>query len=230
MSTSPNEPSKLGGNTEARRIMKGAAAAVLAAFNASYLIEQSTRSQTIGYALLDSPVALAAWMLDHDTDSYYKISRAFLGGPPSGNLTRDHILDNVTLYRLIGTGVLAARSYWESARAQAAAAGQTPPPVTLPVSFSAFPGEISRQSAAGSRSVTQPSCTTASPTGAGTSPPGKNPSCSRARSGRRSGPCANRRQAAARAVRRWFTWRAKWSKPPIITPPWAPCGRSTLAC
>jgi hypothetical protein len=141
MSTSPNEPSKLGGNTEARRIMKGAAAAALAAFNASYLIEQSTRSQTISYALLDSTVALAAWMLDHDTDSYYKIARAFLGGPPSGNLTRDHILDNVRLYRLTGTGVSAARSYWESARAQSAAAGQTPPPVTLPVAFSAFPGE-----------------------------------------------------------------------------------------
>jgi hypothetical protein len=53
--------------------------------------------QTIGYALLDSPVALAGWMLDHDTDSYYKISRAFTGGQPSGNLTRDHILDNITL-------------------------------------------------------------------------------------------------------------------------------------
>jgi hypothetical protein len=62
--------------------MKGAAAAALGAFNASYLIEQSTRSQAISYALLDSTVALAAWMLDHDTDSYYKISRAFLGGPP----------------------------------------------------------------------------------------------------------------------------------------------------
>jgi hypothetical protein len=87
MPTSLNEPSKLGGNTEARRITKGAAAAALAAFNATgrgYLIEQSTRSQTIGYALLDSPVALAAWMLDHETDSYYKISRAFLGGPPLG--------------------------------------------------------------------------------------------------------------------------------------------------
>jgi hypothetical protein len=204
--------------------MKGAAAAALGlgAFNASYLIEQSTRSQTISYALLDSTVALAAWMLDHDTDSYYKISRAFLGGPPSGNLTRDHILDNVTLYRLIGTGVSAARSYWESARAQAAAAGQTPPPVTLPVAFSAFPAEISRHRAAGSRSVTRPSCTTTSPPGAGTSPPGKSRSCSRSSCGRRSGPCANRRQEAARAVRRWFTWRAKWSKPPTITPPWAP--------
>ena len=96
----------------------------------------------IADALLDSPVALAAWMLDHDTDSYYKISRAFLGGPPSGNLTRTHILDNVTLYWLTGTGVSAARSYWENARATAAGGGQTPPPVTLPVAFSAFPGEI----------------------------------------------------------------------------------------
>ena len=77
-----------------------AAAAALAAFLATgsgYLVEQSTRPQTIGYALLDSPVALVVWMLDHDTDSYYKISRAFLGGPPSGGLTRDHILDNITL-------------------------------------------------------------------------------------------------------------------------------------
>ena len=54
-----------------------------------YFLEQATRPQTIGYALLDSPVALAAWMLDHDTDAYYKISRAFLDGQPSGHLTRD---------------------------------------------------------------------------------------------------------------------------------------------
>src|ERR671922_1713985 len=142
MSTS-QRAEQLGGNTEARRIMKGAAAAALAAFNATgrgYLIEQSTRSQTISYALLDSPVALAAWMLDHDTDSYYKISRAFLGGPPSGNLTRDHILDNVTLYWLTGTGVLAARSYWESFQARLRGGGQPPPPVTVPVAFSSFPG------------------------------------------------------------------------------------------
>ena len=50
-------------------------------------LEQSTRPQTIGYSLLDSPVGLAAWLLDHDTDSYYKISRAFVGGEPVGNLT-----------------------------------------------------------------------------------------------------------------------------------------------
>jgi pimeloyl-ACP methyl ester carboxylesterase len=111
-----------------------------------YFLEQSTRPQTIGYALLDSPVALAAWMLDHDTDSYEKISRAFLEGQPSGNLTRDNILDNVTLYWLTGTGASAARWYWElgQAQAKALAAGQAPPAVSLPVGFTTFPGEIFR--------------------------------------------------------------------------------------
>jgi hypothetical protein len=107
-----------------------------------YFLEQSTRPQTIGYALLDSPVALAAWMLDHDTDSYYKIGRAFVEGKPAGNLTRDHILDNVTLYWLTATGASAARSYWEGGRAAALAAGQGPPPVSVPVGFTTFPGEI----------------------------------------------------------------------------------------
>ena len=64
----------------------------------------ATRPQTIGYSLLDSPVGLAAWLLDHDTDSYYKISRAFVDGKPVGNLTRDTIVDNITLYWLTGTG------------------------------------------------------------------------------------------------------------------------------
>jgi pimeloyl-ACP methyl ester carboxylesterase len=122
--------------------------AALAAINtfrtsgSGYFLEQATRPQTIGYGLLDSPVALAAWMLDHDTDSYYKISRAFTAGQPAGNLTRDHILDNITLYWLTGTGVSAARSYWEGGQAAARAAGQAPPQVTLPVGFTTFPGEI----------------------------------------------------------------------------------------
>jgi pimeloyl-ACP methyl ester carboxylesterase len=107
-----------------------------------YFLEQSTRPQTIGYALLDSPVALAAWLLDHDTDSYYKISHAFLDGEPSGHLTRDQIVDNITLYWLTGTGASAARAYWELGRAQALAAGQPPPEVSLPVGFTTFPGEI----------------------------------------------------------------------------------------
>jgi pimeloyl-ACP methyl ester carboxylesterase len=109
-----------------------------------YFIEQATRPQTIGYALLDSPIALAAWMLDHDTDSYYKISSAFVEDKPSGNLTRDHILDNITLYWLTATGASAARSYWESGQATARSAGQAPPPVKIPVGFTQFPGEIVR--------------------------------------------------------------------------------------
>ena len=109
-----------------------------------YFLEQSTRPQTIGYALLDSPIALAAWMLDHDTDSYYKITSAFVDDKPSGGLTRDHILDNVTLYWLTGTGASAARSYWENGQATARSAGQAPPPVTVPVGFTQFPGEIVR--------------------------------------------------------------------------------------
>ncbi len=107
-----------------------------------YFLEQATRPQTIGYALLDSPVALAAWMLDHDTDAYEKISRAFLDRQPAGHLTPDRIVDNITLYWLTGTGASAARSYWESGRAQALAAGQAPPQVSLPVGFTTFPDEI----------------------------------------------------------------------------------------
>src|SRR5919199_1760154 len=108
------------------------------------VLEQSTRPQTIGYALLDSPVALAAWMLDHDTDSYYKISRAAVEGTPTGGLTVDHILDNITLYWLTGTGASAARWYWElgQAQAQAHAAGQAPPEVSVPVGYTDFPGEV----------------------------------------------------------------------------------------
>jgi pimeloyl-ACP methyl ester carboxylesterase len=109
-----------------------------------YFLEQSTRPQTIGYALLDSPVGLAAWLLDHDTDSYYKISRAFVDGEPVGGLTRESIVDNITLYWLTGTAASAARWYWEVGRAQAAAraAGQAPPAVSVPVGFTTFPGEI----------------------------------------------------------------------------------------
>jgi len=125
-----------------------AAAAQIATFQQSgngYFIEMATRPQTIGYALLDSPVALAAWMLDHDTDSYYKISHAFVDGEPVGNLTRDHVLDNVTLYWLTGTGASAARSYWEAYGPDAPAAGRQPlPPPPIPVGFTTFPGEIWR--------------------------------------------------------------------------------------
>jgi pimeloyl-ACP methyl ester carboxylesterase len=125
-----------------------AAAAQIATFQQSgngYFVEMATRPQTIGYGLLDSPVALAAWMLDHDTDAYYKIARAFVDGQPSGNLTRDNVLDNIMAYWVTGTGASAARSYWEAYGADAPAAGREPlPPPSMPVGFTSFPGEIWR--------------------------------------------------------------------------------------
>jgi pimeloyl-ACP methyl ester carboxylesterase len=138
----------LGGTMPTNTDEERAAAAQIATFGQSgngYFVEMATRPQTIGYALLDSPIALAAWMIDHDTDAYDKIARAFIDGTPSGNLTRDQILDNITLYWLTGTGASAARSYWEAYGADAPAAGAEPlPPPAIPFGFTTFPGEIWR--------------------------------------------------------------------------------------
>ena len=131
-------------NTDEER----AAAEQIATFGQSgngYFVEMATRPQTIGYALLDSPLALAAWMVDHDTDAYNKIARAFVDGQPSGNLTCDQILDNITLYWLTGTGASAARSYWEAYGPDAPAVGDQPLPApAIPFGFTTFPGEIWR--------------------------------------------------------------------------------------
>jgi pimeloyl-ACP methyl ester carboxylesterase len=139
-----NDPAALPADTE----QEHAALTAIKTFQTSgngYFVEQSTRPQTIGYALLDSPVALAAWMVDHDTDAYHKIARAFTDDTASGNLTRDHILDNITTYWLTGTGASAARSYWEAYGPDAPAAGQKPLPATsIPFGFTTFPGEIWR--------------------------------------------------------------------------------------
>jgi pimeloyl-ACP methyl ester carboxylesterase len=136
----------LGGPMPTETDEERAAAEQIATFGRTgngYFVEMATRPQTIGYALLDSPVALAAWMIDHDTDAYHKIARAFVDGQPSGNLTRDHILDNITLYWLTRTGASAARSYWEAYGADAPAAGQEALPAsTIPFGFTTFPGEI----------------------------------------------------------------------------------------
>jgi pimeloyl-ACP methyl ester carboxylesterase len=115
---------------------------VAATFRRGYFVEMVEHPQTIGYALADSPVGLAAWMLDHDADSYAKISRAFLDGQVTGNLTRDRIVDNITLYWLTNTGASAARLYWELGRLIAASATQPPTSVAIPVAFSVFPGEV----------------------------------------------------------------------------------------
>jgi len=117
-----------------------------AQFKKGYIVEQGQSPQTIGYSLNDSPAGLAAWILDHDTDAYEKITRAFVDERPAGRLTRDNVLDNITLYWLTETAASAARIYWESQRAAAAAAaaGKTPPETSLPVAFTVFPGEIYR--------------------------------------------------------------------------------------
>jgi pimeloyl-ACP methyl ester carboxylesterase len=136
----------LGGPMPTNTDEERAAAEQIATFGRTgngYFVEMATRPQTIGYALLDSPVALAAWMIDHDTDAYYKIASAFVDAKPSGNLTRDNILDNITTYWLTGTGASAARSYWEAYGADAPAAGLDPLPApTIPFAFTTFPGEI----------------------------------------------------------------------------------------
>ena len=94
----------------------------------------ANRPQTL-YAIEDSPVGLAAWMLDHDARSYALIARVFDG--QTEGLTRDDILDNVTLYWLTNTAVSSARLYWESKLAFFAPKG-----VAFPVAVSAFPDEI----------------------------------------------------------------------------------------
>ncbi|MCS5735251.1 epoxide hydrolase family protein [Herbiconiux daphne] len=100
----------------------------------AYAQEMGNRPQTL-YGLADSPVGLAAWMLDHDSRSYDLIARVFAG--EAEGLTRDDILDNVTLYWLTNTAVSSARLYWESTLPFFAPKG-----VTLPVAVSVFPDEI----------------------------------------------------------------------------------------
>ena len=100
----------------------------------AYAQEMGNRPQTL-YAIEDSPIGLAAWMLDHDAASLDLITRVFEGA--SEGLTKDDILDNVTLYWLTRTGVSSARLYWESKLAFFAPKG-----VDLPTGVSAFPDEI----------------------------------------------------------------------------------------
>ena len=188
----------LAGPQPAESEQERAAADQLATFRESgfgYFLEMATRPQTIGYALLDSPVALAAWLLDHDTDSYYKISRAFVDGEPAGNLTRDHIVDNITLYWLTGTGASAARSYWEDgqALAQALASGQAPPDGLAPGRLHHLPRrDLADPAQLGRELLPQRQPTSTRSTGAATSPPGRSRSSSPTRSARRSGHCADR--------------------------------------
>jgi pimeloyl-ACP methyl ester carboxylesterase len=99
-----------------------------------YAVEMSNRPETL-YALMDSPVGLAAWILDHDKDSYEMIAPAFFGHP--GGLSRDDVLDNITMYWLTKTAISSARLYWENKLGFFNVVG-----VTIPVGVSAFPHEI----------------------------------------------------------------------------------------
>jgi pimeloyl-ACP methyl ester carboxylesterase len=108
----------------------------------AYVAMMGTRPQTIGYAVTDSPAGLAAWMIDHDEASYAAIASAF-DGHPVGGLTRDAILDNITLYWLTDTATSAARLYWENkGRSALVAAVQKTSEIALPVAVSVFPDEI----------------------------------------------------------------------------------------
>jgi pimeloyl-ACP methyl ester carboxylesterase len=100
-----------------------------------YATEMGLHPQTL-YGLADSPVALAAWMIDHDALSYEDIARAF-EGDPVGNLTRDEILDNITLTWVTNTGVSSGRLYWENKLGFFDVKG-----VTIPAAVSVFPREL----------------------------------------------------------------------------------------
>ena len=100
----------------------------------AYAQEMGTRPQTL-YGIADSPVGLAAWILDHDTRSYELIARVFDG--TSEGLTRDDILDNITLYWLTNTAISSARLYWENKLHFF-----TPKNVAIPVAVSVFPDDI----------------------------------------------------------------------------------------
>ena len=105
------------------------------AHDLGYAQEMSHRPQTI-YALADSPVGLAAWLIDHDTRSYALIARVFDG--QTEGLTQEDILDNITLYWLTNTAVSSARIYWENKKYTFFA----PKNVSIPVAVSAFPDEV----------------------------------------------------------------------------------------
>jgi hypothetical protein len=121
-------------------------------------------------------------MLDHDTDAYYEIARAFVDGQPSGNLTRDHILDNVMQYWLTGSGASAARSYWEAYGPDAPAAGRPPlAPPTIPFASLRSPARSGGRRAARWRRATRTCSTSTRSTRGATSLRGKSPSFSRPR-------------------------------------------------
>jgi hypothetical protein len=147
-----------------------------------YATQMALRPQTL-YGLADSPIALAAWMLDHDARSYEDIAAAAFEGRPVGNLTRDEILDNITLTWVMNTGISSGRLYWEKTLGFFVSRAQP----SRPPSASSRASSTRRRGAGPSGPIPTSSTSTTS-TRATTSPPGR----SRNSSPPSSGPPSNR--------------------------------------
>jgi hypothetical protein len=119
-----------------------------ATYHRGYGVIQGTRPQTIGYSLADTPMGLAAWLLDHDAGTYEHLTQLF-AGRPFGAITRDDWLDNTSVYWLTNTATSAARLYWQLAQAGKTS---TPPPISPSRRQSrCFRRSTSRRRAAGPR-------------------------------------------------------------------------------
>jgi len=179
-----------------------------------YARYMAARPQTL-YGIADSPVGLAAWLLDHN-DADGQPAAAIVSAldrttSATGELTRDEVLDNITLYWLTKTGVSASRLYWEYKGGFFNAKR-----VSIPVAVSVFPGERTRRRAAGRSRRIRNSSTTTRSRRAAISLPGSSRSSSPRRSGRRSGHCVNRRPSSRSPL---------WTRMgPVV---WRPC--ETLA-
>ena len=109
--------------------------------HAGYISEMSEHLQTIGYSLDDSPIGLAASILDHDANSYAKIEKALLDGKQTGNLSRDNVLDNITLYSVTVTGLDLADLLGDR-RSGIASLKNPPPHIMLPAAYTVFPHQL----------------------------------------------------------------------------------------
>jgi len=173
------EPAPAGLSAEEAIAFEGARN--LATHDAGFRAVMGTRPQTIGYSLADSPVGLAAWF-------YEKFAEwTDTGGELEPALTKDEMLDDITLYWLTNTAASSARLYWEDS-AHMTRAGK----VSIPAAVSRFPKEIIPYQAAGLSVPTPTSCTSIGSRRAVTSPPGSSRSSLSARCERGSGPCADR--------------------------------------
>jgi hypothetical protein len=148
-------------------------------------VMMAAHPQTL-YGLADSPVALAAWMIDHDPASYGQITKLFVDGEPYGDLTRDAILDNITLSWLTNTGVSSARLYVEYKGAFFNDFN-----ISVPAAVSVFAEEVYKLRGVGPSALTTISSISTPSPKAGTLPPGNSRSSSQKRYALASGRCAD---------------------------------------